>query len=87
MSAVDIVILSVSYSNCPKFGPPPPPPHTHTKEIFLFSKNIEMNYGWTLSCVQWGSGMKWPEHEADHLFPSNAEVKMERSLLPLLHIP
>ena len=85
MSVVDIVILSGSYSNCPRFGPPPQ--HTHIQEIFPFSINIEMSSGCTLSCVHWGSGIKWPGHEADYLFPSNAEVKMERSILPLLHIP
>jgi hypothetical protein len=74
-----------------KVWSPPPHPHTHThthtKEIFLFSKSIEMSYGCALSCVHWGSGVKWPGHEAAHLFPSNAEVKMERNMLPLLHIP
>jgi len=59
------------------------PNRKYGTEVFLSSKTSETTLGSIIHPIQWITGfvpgMKWPGPELNHLHPSSAEVKNERS--------
>jgi hypothetical protein len=53
--------------------------------MFIYSTTSRPALGPTQLLVQWVPGVKRPGHEADHSFPSSAEVKNDGVISPLPH--
>jgi hypothetical protein len=61
------------------------------QEIFLFSTVFRLALEPTQPPIQWvlgtlSLGVKWQGHEADHSFPSIAEVKNDGAIFPFLNM-